>query len=118
MSTLDVLQISGKCLEGTATHLCSNPVHPYLAVSFENGKVELLTYDTKTNELKVISKMVLCDEQISSVNFFSDGEKCIAASVPTGTFFCVHVSYAACGSVESTIDVFIATHSEFKSLCT
>lgn len=117
--TLDVLQISGKNLDGKATHLCSNPVYSYLAVSFENGKVELLWCDAETNELKVISKIVLCDEEISSVNFFSNGEQCVAASVPTGTFFCVHVSYAAGDSVESTTNViFIATRSEFTSLCT
>lgn len=79
-------------LSGIATHVCSNPFYNYVAISFENGKVELFNTDPNVNDLKLIAKLVICDEELSSVKFLFDGQKCILASFPTGRFYFVNVS--------------------------
>lgn len=79
-------------LSGYTTHLCSNPIYYYVAVSFKSGKIELLKSDPKTNYLELIAKLVLCDEELSSVLFFRDGENCIVNSFPSGRFYYVSVS--------------------------
>lgn len=72
--------------------MCSNPVYYYVAVPFENGKVELWKTDPRTNDLEEISKLVLCDDELSSVKFFANGNKCVVTSFSTGRFFYVNVS--------------------------
>lgn len=72
--------------------MCSNPCYNYITVSFDNGNVELLNFDSNQNQFKYISKMVMCDEELSSVKFFENGDECIVSSYPTGLFFYVHVS--------------------------
>lgn len=79
-------------LNGPAIGLCSNPLYGYIVVSFENGKLELLSANSEINVIEQISKIVLCDEELSSVRFFSDGEQCIVASFPTGKFYRLNVS--------------------------
>lgn len=75
-----------------ATNVCSNPVHHYVAVPFANGKVELWKTDPRANDLEEISKLVLCDDELSSVKFFADGNHCVVSSCSTGRFFYVNVS--------------------------
>lgn len=72
--------------------MCSNPLYYYIAISFKNGKVELLGTDFNLNSLDCIAKLLLCDEEISSVNFFSDGKQSVMSSFPTGRLFLVSVS--------------------------
>lgn len=80
-------------LNGPAIGLCSNPLYGYIIISFENGKLELLSAaESEVNVIEQISKIVLCDEELSSVRFFSDGEQCIVASFPTGQFYRLNVS--------------------------
>lgn len=88
-ANFDIFQKCEIKLNGVATNLCSNPLFNYIAVSFENGKVELLKTDPKVEH---ISKIVLCDEELSSVNFFSNGKDCIVTSFPTGHFYRINVS--------------------------
>ncbi|VVC45646.1 Hypothetical protein CINCED_3A007876 [Cinara cedri] len=76
-------------LTGIATHISSYPFDNYFTISFKNGKVELFK-TLKNNDLKRIAKMVLCDEEISSVHFLR-GPKCIAASFPTGRFYFIDI---------------------------
>lgn len=80
-------------LNGTVTHLCSNSFYPYIAISFKDGKVELLKTDTEETFLEKITTIILCDEEISSLNFFSGGKECVVSSFPTGQFYCVSVSW-------------------------
>ncbi|XP_025190964.1 cilia- and flagella-associated protein 43-like [Melanaphis sacchari] len=49
--------------------------------------MEFLRTDPKVNEIELITKIVLCDEDLSSVKFFSDGNTISATSFPTGQFF-------------------------------
>jgi len=79
-------------LNGTATDLCSNPFYYYIAITFKNGKMELLRTVPKVNEIECIAKIVLCDEDLSSVKFFSDGNICSVTSFPTGRFYYINVS--------------------------
>lgn len=79
-------------LNGSAANMCSNPLYCYIAISFKNGKVELLETNPNLNSLNYITKLVLCDEEISSVNFFSDGKLSIMSSFPTGRLYLVSVS--------------------------
>lgn len=72
--------------------MCSNPFYFYVAVSFKNGKVELLKTDPKINDLENIAKIVLCDEELSLMKFFPDGNECIVTSFPTGRFYRINVS--------------------------
>jgi len=72
--------------------LCSNPFYNYIGITFKNGKMEILRTDPKFNEIEWITKIVLCDEELSTVKFFSNGNTCIATSFPTGRFFYVSVS--------------------------
>lgn len=87
-----MIGIFQKCemkLDGFVTNLCSNPLFGYIVVSFDSGKVELLKTDPNVEH---ICKIVLCDEEMSSVDFFSDGRECIVTSFPTGRFYRVNVS--------------------------
>lgn len=79
-------------LSGIATHVCSNPFYNYVTISFETGKVELIRIDPNVNDLKLVAKLVICDEELSSVHFLFDGQKCIVASFPTGQFYLIDVS--------------------------
>jgi hypothetical protein len=79
-------------LNGIATNVCSNPRYYYVAVSFKNGKVELLKTDPNESDVELISKMVLCDEELSCVNFFSDGKECLATNFSTGRLYHIRVS--------------------------
>lgn len=79
-------------LNGPAIGLCSNPLYGYIVISFENGKLELMSADSELNVIEQISKIVLCDEEVSSVRFFSDGEQCIVASFPARQFYRLRVS--------------------------
>lgn len=79
-------------LSGIATNVSSNPVYYYIAISFNNGKVELLKTDPKVNRLDPIAKIVLCDDELSSVKFFPDGNECIVTSFPTGRLYLISVS--------------------------
>lgn len=79
-------------LNGVATNLCSNPFFYYIAISFKNGKVELLKTNPKVNDLEHITTAVLCDEEISSVRFFPNGQECIVTSFLIGLFYHVSVS--------------------------
>ncbi|VVC42480.1 WD40/YVTN repeat-like-containing domain,WD40-repeat-containing domain [Cinara cedri] len=76
-------------LSGIATHISSYPFDSYFAISFKNGKVEIFK-TLKNNELKRIAKIVLCDEEISSVHFLL-GPKCIAASFSIGRFYYIDI---------------------------
>lgn len=87
---LHVLQKSEVKLSGITTYMSSYPFDNYFAITFKNGKVELFK-TLNNNELKHVAKMVLCDEEISSVHFLL-GPKCIAASFLTGRFYYVNVS--------------------------
>jgi len=69
-----------------------------VAVPFENGKVELWKTDPGANDLEKISKLVLCDDELSSVKFFANGNHCIVTSFPAGRFFHVNVS-----TIKSTV---------------
>lgn len=73
--------------------MSSNPFYYYIAISFKNGKVELLSTDPKVNSLEQIAKIILCDDELSSVIFFSDGNECIVTSFPTGRFYFINVSF-------------------------
>lgn len=87
-------------LNGIATYLCSNPFYHYICITFKNGKMELLKTDPKINEIECITKIVLCDEDLSSVKFFSDGNTCNVTSFPTGRFFYISVSkYELIGTI-------------------
>ncbi|XP_016656351.2 cilia- and flagella-associated protein 43 [Acyrthosiphon pisum] len=79
-------------LNGTATDLCSNPFYYYIAITFKNGKMELLRTVPKVNEIECIAKIVLCDEDLSSVKFFSDGNICSVTSFPTGRFYYISIT--------------------------
>lgn len=87
-----VLQKSEMKLNGVVTNVCSNPLYSYIAVSFKNGKVELLIADPKANGLEHVAKIVLCDEELSSVRFFFDAKECVATSFPSGRFYHISVS--------------------------
>jgi len=63
-----------------------------VAIPFENGKVELWKTDPRENDLEEISKMVLCDDVLSLIKFFNNGEACIVTSLTTGRFYYVNVS--------------------------
>lgn len=54
--------------------------------------MELLRTVPKVNEIECIAKVVLCDEDLSSVKFFSDGNICGVTSFPTGRFYYIRVS--------------------------
>lgn len=71
--------------------MCSNPVYFYVTIPFKNGKVELLKTDPKVNNIENIAKIVLCDEELSLVNFFPDGNECVVTSFPTGQFYYINV---------------------------
>lgn len=79
-------------LNGTATDLCSNPFYHYIAITFKNGKMELLRTVPKVNKIECIAKIVLCDEDLSSIKFFSGGNICNVTSFPTGRFYYISVS--------------------------
>ncbi|XP_060871614.1 cilia- and flagella-associated protein 43 isoform X4 [Metopolophium dirhodum] len=79
-------------LNGTATDLCSNPFYYYIAITFKNGKMELLRTVPKANEIECIARIVLCDEDLSSVKFFSDGNICSVTSFPTGRFYYISIT--------------------------
>lgn len=79
-------------LNGVVTNVCSNPLYNYIAISFKNGKVELLKTDQKANSFEHIAKLVLCDEELSSLRFFSDAKECIVTSFPSGQFYHISVS--------------------------
>lgn len=87
-----VLQENEIKLNGIATHLSSNPLYCYVAIVFENGKVELLRTDPKVNGLGHVAKLVLCDEVLSTVKFFFDGKRCVVTGFPTGRFYYISVS--------------------------
>jgi len=78
-------------LNGTATFLCSNPFYNYIGITFKNGIMEFLRTDPIINEIEWIAKIVLCDEDLSSVKFFSDGKTCCVTSFSTGRFFYISV---------------------------
>ncbi|XP_060835447.1 cilia- and flagella-associated protein 43 isoform X1 [Rhopalosiphum padi] len=79
-------------LNGTATDLCSNPFYHYIAITFKNGKMELLRTVPKVNKIECIAKIVLCDEDLSSIKFFSDGNICNVTSFPTGRFYYISIT--------------------------
>lgn len=79
-------------LNGIATNVCSNPLYYYVAVSFKNGKLELLKTDPNESDVELVSKIVLCDEELSCVHFFRDGKECLAINFPTGRFYHIGVS--------------------------
>lgn len=72
--------------------MCSNPYYSYIVILFKCGKLELLRSNPKVNDLEYISKIVLCDEELSTVHFLFEGKKCIVISFSTGRFYYISVS--------------------------
>lgn len=76
--------------------------------------MELLNTDCRVNELKLISKLVLCDDELSSVNFFSNGEECIVTSFLTGQFFYISVSLQCSSSLYCPLKTKSSKHQKLK----
>lgn len=103
-------------LNGNATHVCSYSFDNYFAISFKNGKVELFKI-LKNNDLKRVAKIILCDEEISSVHFLL-GPKCIAASYPTGRFYFLDVSLQYSATQKKRIGMFLVGTFCYSAMCT
>ncbi|XP_050530954.1 cilia- and flagella-associated protein 43 isoform X2 [Daktulosphaira vitifoliae] len=79
-------------LDSESTNLAINPLYYYVAVTFTNGKIELIDVNPYTNSLKNITKMVLCNQELSSVVFFPDSQNCIASVYSTGWLFNIKIN--------------------------
>lgn len=88
----DVSQKNQLKLHGHVTSMRCNPCFYYVAVSFKNGLVKLIATDPKAYDLRHITKLLLCSEDITSVMFSCDGKECVLTSFPTGLFYRVSVS--------------------------
>ncbi|XP_050433883.1 cilia- and flagella-associated protein 43 [Adelges cooleyi] len=78
-------------LDSHSTSINANPLYHYVAVTFNNGKIELRNADSTDDSLNLIAKMVLCDEELSAIKFFPNGQNCIAVVYSTGWFFHIQV---------------------------
>lgn len=55
--------------------------------------MELLKTDPNESDIELIAKIVLCDDELSSVNFFRDGKELLVTYFPTGRFYHIEVSW-------------------------
>ncbi|XP_050507763.1 cilia- and flagella-associated protein 43 isoform X1 [Diabrotica virgifera virgifera] len=81
-------QMSGMTLKSAATTIDANPVYPYLAVSFQNGLVELVSI---YNPLKLTSmcNFHLSEKPIDKIRFFEHGQILVTADHKTGDIFII-----------------------------
>lgn len=80
-------------MNGHGICLSENPEYPYIAVGYNDGKLELISAFNAEN-LKTLVSFKLCSTPFDTVKFFENGRMIVTGNTLTGTFFILEVSIA------------------------